>query len=242
MPVIPVVTVRMGKDKMTSTSAPASNSAVGVLLMDESLNPVWFNVEAVRILGYPQNLGNSKTLRTDALGEKIRASLSKQSLRSPSLTELNSSRRRYLCRAFRMESQGKANRGPSVAVLLERSPRALVTLPAMCAQYQFTRREQETLELLSDEFDTKDIANSLGISVNTAKVYIRMVMAKMGVASRREILSRILSMKPSGPNSALATEPIWKNRRSRPTTLNPGQIMRPDRRKEYRKVKIGPHS
>jgi DNA-binding CsgD family transcriptional regulator len=197
----------MGKDKMTSTSASASNSAVGVLLMDESLNPVWFNVEAVRILGYPQNLGNSKTLRTDALGEKIRASLSKQSLRSPSLTELNSSRRRYLCRAFRMESQGKANRGPSVAVLLERSPRALVTLPAMCAQYQFTRREQETLELLSVGFYTKDIANSLGISVNTAKVYIRMVMAKMGVSSRLEVLAKILSMKPSGPNPAPAAKP-----------------------------------
>jgi DNA-binding NarL/FixJ family response regulator len=227
---------------MTSTNAPASNSAVGVLLMDESLHPVWFNMEAVRILGYPQKPDSPRPLSADALGEKIRASLSKQSLRSPSLTELNSSRRRYLCRAFRMEPQGKANRGPRVAVLLERSPRALVTLPAMCAQYQFTRREQETLELLSDEFDTKDIANSLGISVNTAKVYIRMVMAKMGVSSRREILSRILSMKPSGPNSALATEPIWKNRRSRPTTLNPGQIMRPDRRKEYRKVKIGPHS
>ena len=232
----------MGKDEMTSTNAPASNSAVGVLLMDESLHPVWFNMEAVRILGYPQKPDSPRPLSADALGEKIRASLSKQSLRSPSLTELNSGRRRYLCRVFRMEPQGKANRGPSVAVLLERSPRALVTLSAMCAQFQFTRREQQTVELLSVGLDTKEIANSLGISANTAKVYIRMVMAKIGVSSRMGILAKILSMKPSGPNPGLASETTWKNRRSRPTASNPGRILRPDRRKEYRKVKIGPHS
>ena len=202
MPVIPVVTVRMGKDKMTSTSAPASNSAVGVLLMDESLNPVWFNVEAVRILGYPQNLGNSKTLRTDALGEKIRASLSKQSLRSPFLTELSSGRRRYLCRAFSIEPQGKGNRGPGVVVLLERSPRAQITLSAMCEEFQLTRREQEALELLSVGLCTKEIGSAMQISSNTAKVYVHMVMAKMGVSSRMEVLAKILSMKSPIPNKA----------------------------------------
>jgi len=175
--------------------------------MDESLHRVWFNMEAVRILGYPQQPDSPKALGADALSEKIRANLGKQSLRSPSLTELTSGRRRYLCRAFRMEPQGKGNRGPNVAVLLERSPRALVTLSAMCAQFQFTRREQQTLELLSVGLDTKEIANSLEISANTAKVYIRMVMAKMGVSSRMGILAKILSMKPSGAPPASAAKP-----------------------------------
>jgi len=97
----------MTLDKMTSTDTPTSSSAAGVLLMDESLHPVWFNMEAVRILGYPQNLGNSKTLRADALGKKIRATLGKQSLRSPSLTELTSGRRRYVCREFRLDHRGR---------------------------------------------------------------------------------------------------------------------------------------
>jgi len=198
---------------MTSpdTSAPSS---VGILLTDESLNPVWFNAESVRILSYPQQPDRSKALSAGALGEKIRANLGKQSLRSPSLTELTSGRRRYLCRVFPLESQGKGNRGPSVAVLLERSPRAVVTLSAVCAQHQLTRREQEALEFLSVGLDTKEIANSMGISTNTAKVYVRMVMAKMGVSSRVQILAKILSMKPSGLNPALATVPSRETARA----------------------------
>ena len=175
---------------------------MGVLLTDEFLRPVWFNMEAVRILCYPQKPEDQKTLNTDALGQKIRANLGKQSLRSPSLSELVSGRRRYVCRAFRLEAQGNGHRGASVAILLERSPRAVVTLSAMSAQFQLTPREQESLELLSLGLDTKDIANGMGISINTAKVYMRMVMAKMGVSSRTAILSKILSMKP-GPN------PVW---------------------------------
>src|SRR6266404_8843597 len=99
--------------KSSDTSGP---SQVGVLLMDELLRPVWFNVEAVRILGYPQEPDSPKALSADALSERIRANLSKQSLRSPSLTELTSGRRRYLCRAFRMESPAKRNHGSNVAV------------------------------------------------------------------------------------------------------------------------------
>jgi DNA-binding CsgD family transcriptional regulator len=189
--------------KNPDTSAPTS---VGVLLMDRSMYPVWFNVEAVRILGYPQKPDSSKTLGADALGKKIRANLDTQSLGSPSLTELTSGKRRYLCRAFRLESQGKGNRNPSVAVLLERSPGAVVTLSAMCAQFQLTRREQETLELLSVGLCTKEIASTMQISASTAKVYVRIVMAKMGVSSRVEILAKILSMNPSGPDPARADE------------------------------------
>ena len=190
--------------KNPDNSAPTS---VGVLLMDRSMHPVWFNAEAVRILGYPQKPDSSKTLGADALSKKIRENLGTQSLEFPSLTELTSGRRRYLCRAFRLEPKAKENRSPSVAVLLERSPGPVVTLSAMCTQFHLTRREQETLELLTSGLCTKEIASTMQISANTAKVYVTIVMAKMGVSSRMEILAKILSMKPSGPNPAWAHEP-----------------------------------
>jgi hypothetical protein len=84
-------------------SAPVPE--MGVLLMDESMRPFWFNIEAARILSYPQKPDGPKALGADDLGEKIRASLSQQPLRSPSLSELTSGRRRYLCRAFVLELQ-----------------------------------------------------------------------------------------------------------------------------------------
>ena len=174
--------------------------------MDESMHPFWFNIEAARILSYPQKPDSPKALGASALGEKIRASLSQQPFRSPSLSELTSGRRRYLCRAFVLESQGKGNRrGPNVAVLLERRPRGVVTLATMGAEFQLTRREQETLELLSVGLCTKEIADCMHISANTAKVYIRMVMAKMRVSSRLGILAKILTSRPPREASESAT-------------------------------------
>jgi DNA-binding CsgD family transcriptional regulator len=71
---------------------------------------------------------------------------------------------------------------------------------------QITRREQETLGLLSDGFDTKEIANRMGISNHTAKSYVRMVMVKMGVSSRMEILAKTLSMNLPSRKPAWAHE------------------------------------
>jgi DNA-binding CsgD family transcriptional regulator len=172
-----------------------SDSGVGILLLDGSLNPIWFNIEAIQILSYPQKPDRANAPDADALGAKIRARLGEQSLRSPSLTEFTSGRRRYLCRAFFLKSHVKGNSVPSVAVLLERSPRATITLSEACVQFQLTRRERETLEFLSVGLDTKEIANCMQISTNTAKVYIRMVMAKMGVSSRLGVLAKILAIK-----------------------------------------------
>ena len=81
----------------------------------------------------------------------------------------------------------------------------------MCEEFQLTRREQEALELLSVGLCTKEIGSAMQISSNTAKVYVHMVMAKMGVASRMEVLAKILSMKSSIPNkAALETESRYR--------------------------------
>ena len=119
----------------------ATNCAVGVLVMDASLDPVWCNAEAAQILSYPQRPDSLKGATAEAWGEKIRASFGKQPLRSPALTELLSGRRCYVCRAFLLKSPGKGNGSSSIAVLLERSPRARITLSRACEQFQFTRRE-----------------------------------------------------------------------------------------------------
>jgi DNA-binding CsgD family transcriptional regulator len=201
---------------MTNRDAYSSGS-VGVLVMDASLQPVWLNAEAAQILSYPQEPDSSKT--SAAWGQKIRSSFGKQPLGSPSLTELTSGRRRYLCRAFLLKVHAKGNGGPSVAVLLERSPHGMSTLSMAYAQYQLTRREQQALELLSVGLDTKEIANSMQISTNTAKVYVRMVMAKMGANSRLEVLAKILSSRLIKPNLALGLDPHREPRKKESSPL-----------------------
>lgn len=51
---------------------------------------------------------------------------------------------------------------------------------------QLSEREREILRLVSGGLSNQQIANQLGISVNTVKVHLRNVFAKIGVASRAE--------------------------------------------------------
>ena len=55
---------------------------------------------------------------------------------------------------------------------------------------QFTPREREVLRLLAQANDVRHIAESLGISVNTARGYVQQVLEKLGAHSRLEAVVR----------------------------------------------------
>lgn len=76
-------------------------------------------------------------------------------------------------------------------LLLERSTNGAATLGQICARFCLTPREQETVELLFEGMTNKEIANRMKISANTVKVFVRMVMVKMGVSTRSGIVGKI---------------------------------------------------
>jgi DNA-binding CsgD family transcriptional regulator len=51
---------------------------------------------------------------------------------------------------------------------------------------QLSEREQEILRLVAQGLSNQQIANQLGVSINTVKVHLRNVFGKLGVASRTE--------------------------------------------------------
>ena len=55
-----------------------------------------------------------------------------------------------------------------------------------------TRRERETLELLAQGFLYKEIADRLGISLDTVREYVRNIYAKLHVSSRTEAVVKFL--------------------------------------------------
>ena len=55
-----------------------------------------------------------------------------------------------------------------------------------------TRRERETLALLAEGFRYKEIADRLGISMDTVREYVRGVYAKLHVSSRTEAVVKYL--------------------------------------------------
>jgi DNA-binding CsgD family transcriptional regulator len=178
----------------------AEISDVGFLLIDEDLSPVVFNAEAVRILAYPSN---PETLRDSAalLVDKIRGSL--VALREqpyPLVSEFKSGKRRYLCRAFLMDPYGERPSEPSAALLLERYLSGPTPLHRI-SEFQFTPRQREAIELLMHGLTNKQIADRMAISLHTVKSLFRLVMLKLGVTSRVEIVARIIEGETACPRA-----------------------------------------
>jgi len=167
---------------------------------------MWFNREAVQILGYPDNV-ESLTSSEYLLAETMRSRLLTTSPAGESafVKELQSGRRRYCCRAFPIDSHAEELCRPTTAVLLERAPLGPVPLSRVCRQFNLTQREQEVLVHLLQGIRNKEIADRMNISSNTVRAFLRLIMIKTGVSSRSAIVGKILTTQRS---AELITSPL----------------------------------
>src|SRR5438552_955726 len=173
--------------------------AAGFLLLDASLRLVYASEEAVAILAYPEVPSKNKDLG-NSLENKIRSLLHSNGNHnghhngfSPSkfLNEIASGKRRYQLRAFSMKSNLGIERGPAIALLLERSHRGAFNLESLARKFCLTQRERETVDLLIQDLSTKQIASRMNISPNTVKAFLRSVMIKVGAKNRTGMIGRI---------------------------------------------------
>lgn len=172
-------------------------SVAGFLLTDSLLNPISFNAETIQILNYPEKLAD--LARSELfLAERVRSILiSRQSSGEWGfVTEFQSGRRRYFCRAFLLDSGAKEPFHPSIAILLERGPAALAPLSRVCTQFKLTRREREVLEYLLQGMSGKAIANRMNLSPSTVKAFLRLIMIKTGASSRSAMVRKVLMTQP----------------------------------------------
>jgi DNA-binding CsgD family transcriptional regulator len=171
------------------------------MLLDGSLNLVGFNSEAIAILSYPTKPDQIKQ-QAVFLADKVRSSLLNNHASGGKGTgefnfvrEYKSGKRRYICRAFRLDSGERSKSGISVALLLERHSSDEIALHDLSKQFDLTHRELETVTLLMEGLTSKEIANRMKISPNTVKAFLRLVMVKMAVSTRSGIVGKIVSTK-----------------------------------------------
>ena len=174
--------------------APLQPSDAGFVLLDSSLAPIYANQDAVRILSYPQV---PKTARAAAqvIKKRLRSLLRDHlpSRGNPSLVELSSEKRRYVMRAFYLHPYGKNPSQATYGLLIERRHHHMLDLAHVSQQYGLTAREKETMRLLLGGLTSKEIASRMRISPNTVKVFLRLIMMKMGVTTRAGIIGKIVS-------------------------------------------------
>jgi DNA-binding CsgD family transcriptional regulator len=179
----------MHKQKLATTGP-----AVGLLLLDDALDPVVLNKAAAEILSYPQQLDFQPNLHR-FWAEKVHSALVSPdpSAGSTIVPEYRSGKRRYSCRSFRLDTQAKGYSRLSIAVLLERESSGSFSLLQVAQGYRLTQREQEVLQFLLQGLTTKEIADRMDISPNTVKAFLRLIMIKVGVTTRSGILGKALT-------------------------------------------------
>ena len=169
----------------------------GFMLLNETLQPIAFNSEAVHILAFPTK--PERIQQTPVfLNDRIRSSLLDHRKDSDLafVKIYRSGRRQYICRAFQIDWNGQAGALWRTAVLLERQSSSVTELSNILSQFDLTPRELEVVALLVEGLTSKEIANRMKISPNTVKAFLRLVMVKMDVSTRSGIVGKII-----GPNS-----------------------------------------
>ncbi|MCL6480883.1 MAG: LuxR C-terminal-related transcriptional regulator [Firmicutes bacterium] len=110
------------------------------------------------------------------------------------IAEVQSGRRRYLCRGYRLESGRGCSEPSTVALQFERVCRPILDVRAAAERYRLSPRERQTLALVVQGLSNKEIAAQMGVSPNTVKTFLRLIMGKMGVSSRVGLIRKTIQI------------------------------------------------
>ncbi len=167
------------------------SSRVGLLLLNARLHPVHYNDEAAAILGFPKKGRQVPPLDTVFPPNVLKLEGSKSTQTAG--VEFVSGRRRYICRVFKLDTQGGHDSPlqPRVVVVLERGFKAPVDITKWSQQFHLTMRERETVEFLLKGLTSREIAHEMRISPNTVKSFLKLVMAKAGATTRTGLIASI---------------------------------------------------
>jgi DNA-binding CsgD family transcriptional regulator len=185
---------RIPQPAISVSEAPRSPRAkgttaarVGLILLDSSFKPIYCNAEALCIFAYPSqppkapNPEFSRSIHS-IVGKTVGADCFAKT------THIVSGRRRYICRTFILEADSQGGSKPTIAIAVERD-RLLLDL---VVRFQLTGREIEAVRHLADGLTSKEIAQRMNISLNTVKTFFRLVMIKMGVATRSGVIGKLV--------------------------------------------------
>ena len=110
----------------------------------------------------------------------------------------------YNCRAFLMQPTQDEESQPMLALHMQRDTSVPNAIDLVASQYHLTDREQEVLRGIAIGLTSKETAERMNISPNTVKSFLRIIMIKMGAATRSGIVGKLLEYSnattPNGTN------------------------------------------
>jgi DNA-binding CsgD family transcriptional regulator len=167
-----------------------SRFRLGLVFADAACNLTGANLEAVKALSYPHDPSKIRGIH-----RLVRKKLLIYLKNPGTVSQFQSGKRTYRFRRVPLDGlPGKGSDG-SFALILDRSSSELFIVEALmeaATRFGLSTREQETVELILRGLSSRDIAERMKISHHTVRTFLRMVMVKMDVASRSEIVAKVL--------------------------------------------------
>ena len=170
---------------------------------------VFYNQEASEILSRSLQSSGKKELSHAVIcslcaqwkglfeGQENTAETEKGDRNACVIDTLKSDRRLYCIKGLKL-SNNNANKETIInrfIFILERMQTDKINLPLIARSFSLNKREQDIVRLLIKESGNKEIAQVLGLSLNTIKSYLKILMHKLGVTSRAGIITCLLTKK-----------------------------------------------
>lgn len=168
---------------------------------------VFYNQEASQILSRSLQSSVGKKLshaglcslcaQWKGLLEENNAEAEKENTNAYVLDTLKSDRRLYCIKGLRLSNHQPNQEaiGNRFIFFMERMNTDDINLPLISRHFNLNKREQDIVQLLIKEKGNQEISQVLGLSLNTIKSYLKILMRKLGVTSRAGIISCLLTKK-----------------------------------------------
>jgi DNA-binding CsgD family transcriptional regulator len=113
------------------------------------------------------------------------------------LDTLKSDRRLYRIKGLKLSNNHHTQEtlNNRYIFILERMHNGGINLSLISRQLKLNKREEDIVRLLIKEKGNQEIAQILGLSLNTIKSYLRILMRKLGVSSRAGIITCLLTKR-----------------------------------------------
>ena len=181
------------------TQAVPTLADEGLIVTDMSLETIAMDDGAVWILRTSADEGGHSIEQGVVIPKEVRDALG-----SGNPADLPATKLRfrigaygYNCRAFVMRPGNGATHEPMLALHLQRDSSVTDAVRLLAAQFNLTDREEEALKAIAVGLTSKEAAERMNISPNTVKSFMRLIMIKMGVASRAGIVGKLLEYSTS---------------------------------------------
>jgi len=166
----------------------------GVIIADMDFRVIAMNEAAQATLRNFNNSPHDNPEATPGLPDeivKVLSTRSKDSLQ-PIVFSINGRNGEYSCRAFLLKGGGMSTTAPMLTLHIKRELSVTDAVHQVGLQYNLTQREQEALIGISMGLTSKQLAKRMKISPNTVKAFLRLIMIKMGAATRAGVVGKLL--------------------------------------------------